>query len=288
MGESVGVGLATPSGRTYREDGMSALPSRSQSVAGACVVALGALVALVAAILLAPRPISGHGLVTPKAAGRADLALAAPRGAVPRRPAIEAVPPSPPLAFTLTGPRFTIKAHVCAMANVRPYDPPGEQHHTVCWVRSGFGAAPGTGQRTAYLFGHAWAEDPAEVLNKASELATREILHARAQRVPTIAAGEFGLVPPEPTTAILPVRGLNGYRLVLRTHTGVLTYQVRQAYGVDKYQLGYVADWEHAAPRNRVILTTCAELDGVDYEYNVVLVAFLTAAHPLHEAVPKS
>ena len=56
------------------------------------------------------------------------------------------------------------------MAYVRPLDPPGEQHHTVCWVQHDFGFAPGSkGRGTTYVLGHSWAEDPLEVLNKVSE-----------------------------------------------------------------------------------------------------------------------
>jgi hypothetical protein len=192
-------------------------------------------------------------------------------------PAIQQVVASPPVAFTLTGPRFTIKARVCSMANVRPYDPPGEQHHTVCWVRSGFGVAPGTNQGTSYLFGHSWAEDAREVLNKASALATAEILHARAREVPSSQPKSIW----GPTTTVFPVHALDGHRIVLRTHTAVLTYEVRRAYGVDKHYLGLVADWSDPSPGDRVVLTTCAELDGVDYDDNVVLDAYLVAARPL-------
>jgi hypothetical protein len=183
----------------------------------------------------------------------------------PTSPPHDAVAPSPPHAFTLTGPRFTINAHVCAMANIRPYDPPGDEHHTVCWVRSGFGVAPSSKQpATSYLFGHSWAQDSREVLNKASSLATREILRARAQtrdRVP-----------------VYPVHALDGYRLVLRSRTGTLTYLVRHTYGVRKVQLGFIKSWLDPTVPGRVVLTTCAERNGVDYDYNVVIEAYLTSS----------
>jgi hypothetical protein len=180
-------------------------------------------------------------------------------------PPHDVVPPAAPTAFTLTGPRFTIKAHVCAMANIRPYDPPGEQHHTVCWVRSGFGVAPSSEQpATSYLFGHSWAPDAQEVLNKASTVATAELLQAR----PVTRNG----VP------IYPVHALDGYRLVLRTRAGTLTYRVRNVYGVRKNQLGFIRSWLDPTRPGRVLLTTCAERGGVDYDYNVVIEAYLASS----------
>ena len=141
--------------------------------------------------LVAGRARPGRGVTAagPPAALRSDPLLS---GATARRPSRCArrrrtPPPSPaatrsprsvarsssrprrPTRFTLTGRRFTITAHVCPMANIRPYDPPGEQHHTVCWVQHGFGVAPSSKQpATTYLFGHSWAEDSLEVLNKLS------------------------------------------------------------------------------------------------------------------------
>jgi hypothetical protein len=194
---------------------------------------------------------------------------------------IQPVRPSAPVSFKLTGKAFTIKANVCAMANIRPYDPPGEQHHTVCWVRSGFGVAPGSHQTTSFLFGHSWAPDPQEVLNKASELATREILRGHTAQVRSIKPGTGGFTAPSPTTTIYPVHALDGYHLVLRTHTGVLTYQVRTVYGVDKNKLGWIGEFQDESIRNRIVLTTCSELHGTDYDYNVVIEAYLVAARPL-------
>jgi hypothetical protein len=231
--------------------------------------------ALLAAVLSDSPVVTGTGAAQPPPLSPVREPL--PARIAPAVAAIQYVRPAPPVAFTLTGPRFTIKARVCAMANVLPYDPPGDQHHTVCWVRSGFGVAPGTGQTTSYLFGHSWAPDPLEVLNKASAAATREILHARPSRVRSSQPHS----PWGPTTTVFPVHGLDGYRLILRTGTGVLTYEVRRVYGVDKHYLGLVADWTDSLPRNRVVLTTCAELDGVDYDDNVVIDAYLVAARPL-------
>ena len=200
----------------------------------------------------------------------------APSAAPDTAPALPTSQPAPhgthqyvraswPTSFTLTGPAFTIKAHVCAMANIRPYDPPGEQHHTVCWVGSGFGVAPSSEQRaTSYLFGHSWAEDPLEVLNKLSELATAEVLQATPHPVDGV--------------PVYPVHGLVGYRLILRTRTGTLTYRVRSAWGVRKSQLGFISSWMDPTVPNRVLLTTCAELNGRDYDYNIIVDAGLLSS----------
>jgi hypothetical protein len=147
------------------------------------------------------------------------------------------------------------------MANVRPYDPPGEQRHTVCWVRDGFGVKPASAAATSYLFGHSWSVDPHEVLNRASAPVTREILHARPVRLDGV--------------PVYPAHALDGYRIVLRTRAGVLTYDVRRVYAVRKALLGGISSWEDPTVRNRVVLTTCAELGGVDYDFNVVIEAYL-------------
>jgi hypothetical protein len=182
-----------------------------------------------------------------------------------RRSSHEYVRAAVPTSFTLTGRRFTINAHVCQMPNVRPYDPPGEQHHTVCWVKSGFGVRPSSRQpATTYLFGHSWAPDPLEVLNKASAVATEEILRVRPHTVDGV--------------PVYPVRGLVGYRLILRTSAGTLTYRVRSAWGVRKDQLGFITSYLDPKVPNRVLLTTCAELRGSDYDYNVIIDAGLQSS----------
>lgn len=181
------------------------------------------------------------------------------------RSAHEFVRASAPTAFTLTGRLFTIKAHVCPMADIRPYDPPGEQHHTVCWVKSGFGVAPSSRQpATTYLFGHSWAQDSQEVLNKMSSLATSELLKTPGHVVDG--------------ATVYPVHRLVGYRLILRTGKGTLTYRVRSAWGVRKNQLGLVTSWLDPTVPNRVLLTTCAERNGVDYDYNVIVDAGLVSS----------
>ena len=171
------------------------------------------------------------------------------------------VAPAVPTAFTLTGRRFTITAHVCSMAPVFPLDPPGDQHHTVCWVNGGFGVAPSSHAATSYVLGHAWAEDSQEVLNKLSAPATREVLKAKPRMVDGV--------------KVYPVHRLTGYRLVLHTPAGRLTYRVTTAYGVGKLDLGHVKSAMDQNVRNRVVVITCAERHGVDYDYNIVLYAKL-------------
>lgn len=236
-------------------------PSRRRrrfTIAAACGVAV-ALVAVLSYVFTRP---DGHrAAAAPKptvTTSTAPTPSATPSSTVPREPVAAARPTS----FTFTGPRFTIKGHVCPMANIRPYDPPGEQHHTICWVRSGFGVAPSSTQpATSYLFGHAWAQDSQEVLNKASSLATEEILSGH----PHMAYG----VP------VYPVHSADGYRLVLRTKTGTLTYVVRSAWAVRKNQLGFIKSWLNPKVPGRVVLTTCAERGGRDYDYNVIWEAYL-------------
>lgn len=185
---------------------------------------------------------------------------ATPRSAGPHDP----VGKAGPTRFRIAGAGFTIDAHVCAMANERPLDPPGEQHHTVCWVRNEFGVAPSSNSATTYVLGHSWAPDPAEVLNRLSEAATKQILRAQAvtrDGVPTY-----------------PVTALDGYVITLWTPKGTLHYRVRDAYGVDKLKLGNVRSTMDDTVRNRVVLITCAERNGTDYDYNVVVEAYLISS----------
>jgi hypothetical protein len=247
-------------------------PARRRRTVLAALV--GALVVAGAVITyVATRGASKQGAAAPAptrtlAAPRSTAAPSTPPPAAPTstppRVAHDRVAAAAPTAFRLTGPRFTIKAHVCAMADVRPYDPPGEQRHTVCWVRERFGVRPGSHAATSYLFGHSWAQDPFEVLNRASAPVTREILRARPAKLDGV--------------TVYPSHVLDGYRLVLRTETGVLTYVVRRVYGVRKALLGGIASWEDERVPNRVVLTTCAELGGVDYDYNVVIEAHLASS----------
>lgn len=152
------------------------------------------------------------------------------------------------------------------MAAVFPLDPPGEQHHTVCWVRRDFGYAPGSaGRGTTYVLGHAWAEDPAEVLNPVSRRATAEVLRSHETRLVD-------------GVRIHPVTTLNGDVITLRTRAGQLRYTVRSAYAVVKSRAGYIRALMDQHIRNRLVLITCAELGGVDYDYNIIVDAFLTAS----------
>jgi hypothetical protein len=176
----------------------------------------------------------------------------------------QAVAKAAPTTFEIKGPKFDIKAHMCGMNNVRPLDPPGEQHHTVCWVQAGFGVAPGSRSGTTYVLGHSWAEDDQEVLNKLSEPATREVLHVK----PHQASG----VP------IFPVKALNGYVLTLKTGRGILRYTVKDAYGVPKAQAADVKALMDEQTPNRVVIITCAELNGTDYDYNIIVDAYLTSS----------
>jgi hypothetical protein len=197
---------------------------------------------------------------TPSATPNPTLPAAETAPTVPH----DYVAPAVPTAFRLTGRGFTIRAHVCAMPPVFPLDPPGEQHHTVCWVTKGFGYQPGSRSRTSYVLGHSWAEDRLEVLNRASERATRDVLHARPRRLDGV--------------PIYPANSLLGSRITLRTPRGTLVYEVRNSFGVDKLRLGDIARIMDQNVRNRVVLITCAELHGVDYDYNIVLDARLVSS----------
>lgn len=210
----------------------------------------------------APRkPAAAPAASTPAPTQSVPPATSPPVAPPPKPVPHQRVGAAAPIAFKLAGPRFTVKAHVCSMAPVFPLDPPGDQHHTVCWVNGGFGVAPGSHAATSYVLGHAWAEDSQEVLNKVSAPATREVLRVRPRMVDGV--------------KIYPVHRLSGYRLVLRTPAGRLIYRVTRAYGVGKLDLGQVKSAMNQQVRNRVVVITCAERKGVDYDYNIVLYAKL-------------
>ena len=174
-----------------------------------------------------------------------------------------------PTRFAYTAPKYTIRAQVCGMEYVRPLDPPGEQHHTVCWVQHDFGYAPGShGKGTTYVLGHSWAQDRLEVLNKISETAMREVL-------PKVNAGHSRM---QDGVVTYLVRHLDGDVITLRTATGVLKYTVRNAYAVAKSDAGYVRSLMAERTRNRVVIITCGELNGIDYDYNIIVSAFLTSS----------
>lgn len=135
----------------------------------------------------------------------------APEPPVPKPPALprEFVAPAAPTGFEMSGPAFDIKADVCQMEYVRPLDPPGEQKHTVCWVREDFGVAPGSESGgTSYILGHSWAKAQL-VFNPLSELAMREV----DEQNPEMQSG----VP------TYPVKAINGYDIVLQTPNGTRT-----------------------------------------------------------------
>jgi hypothetical protein len=163
----------------------------------------------------------------------------------------------------MSGPAFAIKANVCQMNYVRPLNPPGDQKHTVCWVRKGLGVAPGSDSGgTSYILGHAWAKTPL-ILNPLSELAMQEVTGQN----PEMQSG----VP------TFPVQAINGYNIVLRTPIGTLTYTVTRAFAVAKSQAGDVKSLMTNTP-NRVVLITCGVKDGVDVNYNIIVDAYLTSS----------
>ena len=165
----------------------------------------------------------------------------------------------------------------CGMNFVRPLDPPGEQHHTVCWVQHDFGFAPGTdGRGTTYVAGHSWGQDSREVLNAISERATRQVLGR-------IAAGRARSVPALPgsgqqSVAVYPVTALTGDVLSLATPNGTLRYSVDNVYAVAKSQAGWVRSLMDEHTKHRVLVITCAELNHVDYAYNIIVEARLTSS----------
>jgi hypothetical protein len=191
--------------------------------------------------------------------------VAKPKPAIPH----QFVAATAPNWFTFKGPAFTISATVCGMEYIRPLDPPGEQHHTVCWVQHDFGYAPGSkGRGTTYVLGHAWGQDSLEVLNKISETVTRNVLPEYSKGAP---AKEDGI-------PIYPSKKLDGYVLSLRTSTGLLRYKVRDAYAVSKEQAGNITHLVDQNVKNRVVLITCSELNHVDYDYNIVAEAYLMSS----------
>jgi len=178
----------------------------------------------------------------------------------------EVVAAAAPTEFELKGAAFDIKAHVCGMDNVRPLDPPGEQHHTVCWVREGFGVAPGTTSGTTYVLGHAWGQDSHEVLNALSEAAMKQVLKEESHPVPLAGIDTW------------PVTAMNGYALILKTPKGTLTYTVKDTYAVRKSQAGNVTPLMNESTPNRTVIITCGELNHHDYDYNIIVEAYLSSS----------
>ena len=75
-----------------------------------------------------------------------------------------------------------------------------------------------------------------------------------------------------------PITRLNGDVITLRTPTGVLKYTVRGSYAVAKSDAGYVQPLMNQHTRNRVVIITCGELNHVDYDYNIIVSAYLTSS----------
>jgi hypothetical protein len=131
-------------------------------------------------------------------------------------------------------------------------------------VDEGFGVAPSTTSATTYVLGHAWAEDEREVLNQISARAMRQVLKVKPVLVDGI-----------PT---YPVTNLNGDRLSLRTKNGTLVYTVRDAYAVGKLQAGFITSLMNEKIKHRVVIITCGELNGRDYDYNIIVDAYLSSS----------
>jgi hypothetical protein len=232
--------------------------------------ATAALVVLLCAACIADRHVSGVSASPepPVATGSpspadpaASVVSQIPAAAAPSIPVVELVDPSPPTAFDISGPAFDIQAQVCQMNNVRPLDPPGDQYHTVCWVRDGFGVAPGSNSGgTSYILGHAWAEAEL-VLNPMSEWAMSGVGPER----------DLGGIP------VFPIENLNNYVVTLTTANGMLRYTVRDAYAVAKDRAAEVQSLMANTP-DRVVLISCGVSNGVDVDVNVIVDAYLTAA----------
>lgn len=254
-------------------------PLRSRRRAVLLGISAAVVAALVVALVLVLTG-GGHNSPAAKVVG-APVAKPAPSRTATtsppatRKPTPEPAPPhdfvaaAPPTSFVYSAPRYTITANVCGMEYVRPLDPPGEQHHTVCWVQHDFGFAPGSKARgTTYVLGHSWAEDRLEVLNKISETAMREVL-------PEIAHHRVHLIS---NVATYPVTHLDGDVITLHTPNGRLRYTVRGAFAVAKSDAGYVRPLMAQHTRNRVVIITCGELHGIDYDYNIIVNAFLISS----------
>ncbi|WP_338185789.1 sortase [Jatrophihabitans sp.] len=239
------------------------------------VLALAAVLVVVAAgatVLAWPRSTAGHPRAVPtytplppSTSAPAPSPTPTPTP-TPTKPAVphDVVKPAGPVSFHFTGPSVNITATVCGMAKVFPLDPPGEQHHTVCWVKEGFGVAPGSHSATTYVLGHAWGQDDHEVLNQLSSRAMVDVLKAKPKYISGIRT--------------YPVTDLNHDTLTLRTKNGTLKYTVADAYAVSKSQAGYVKPLMDTTIANRIVLITCGELDHRDYDYNIIVEAYLTSS----------
>jgi hypothetical protein len=259
--EPEGTPGASPAGPSVRR--------RAIAIAAAVVV-LGALIT----VLVWPHPAAWHpqALPTPTPTTSATPTSTPTPTPTPTPKPTRTVVPIPhqvvaaaaPVAFHFSGPGVDIRAQVCGMPNIRPLDPPGEQHHTVCWVEQGFGVAPSTTSATTYVLGHAWGQDDREVLNQLSARAMTEVLKTSPVRVNGV--------------DIYPVHNLDHDKLTLRTTNGTLNYTVADVYAVSKDQAGFIHSLmdEHIA--HRVVIITCGELSHHDYNYNIIVDAYLTSS----------
>ena len=230
------------------------------------IIAVGVAVGVIATRSPAAKH---HAAATAPTTGVATTPAAptpTPSTSAPTAPALihEVVAAAAPTAFELKGAGFDIKAHVCGMDYIRPLDPPGEQHHTVCWVKEGFGVAPGTSSGTTYVLGHAWGQDDQEVLNDLSSMAMKQVLTEENKPVQLSGVDTW------------PVTAMNGYVLTLTTAKGTLKYTVKDVYAVRKSEAGYVKPLMDESTPNRVVIITCGELKHHDYDYNIIVDAYLT------------
>ncbi|HEY8827681.1 MAG TPA: hypothetical protein VIM17_07970, partial [Jatrophihabitantaceae bacterium] len=118
---------------------------RTNRATKAAVVAVAVVASTVVVYLIQHQPAGKHVSTAPSTVVSVPAAVATPAPRAPTRSALrhDRVAPAAPTAFEIRGSAFDIKASVCPMDYVRPLDPPGDQVHTVCWVRANFGVAPG-------------------------------------------------------------------------------------------------------------------------------------------------
>ena len=234
------------------------------------IVALLVALAVALTVLLWPAPVhtapaaAAQPTPSPTVTTPSPTPTPTPKPNPKPKPTLARLAPSVPTAFVMSGSQFVIRANVCGMDYIRPLDPPGDQLHTVCWVRQGWGVAPSSPSTgTTYVLGHAWAEQRL-VLNPMSELAMNQVDLAR----PSYEAG----------VAIYPVTDLNGYSITLASGGGHFTYRVTRAFAVNKNDAGSIPSVMDEHIPNRLVLITCGVHNGVDVDVNVIAYATLVSA----------
>jgi hypothetical protein len=245
--------------------------SRRRAAVILLAVALVAALVVVAIIWTTDRPAKKPAAAPRPPVVTTPLAGTTPAAPKPRKKVVrhDPVTAAAPTEFAFSGKGYTVRANVCGMEYIRPLDPPGDQHHTVCWVQHDFGHAPGTnGSGTTYILGHAWAQDAQEVLNPIAEPAMRQVLSAKARGTSKIRDG----------ITTYRVTALDGDVISLRTANGVLRYSVRDAYGVAKEDAGSITSLMAENTAHRVVIITCGELNHVDYDYNIIVEAYLSSS----------